>query len=410
MAYKAGTAALLTLAVMVLAASPVRADDNGGNVIKIGVLSDMSGPYAADDGEGDVVGAKLAVEDMGGEVIGKPIQVISADTLNKPDVGSAIARKWYDTEGVDVIAGGSTSAVGLAIQAVAQEKHRIFLITDPGSTAFTGKACSPYGFHFSYDTYALANGTARAMVKRGGNTWFFITVDYAFGHALEHDAAKLVEAAGGKVLGQVRYPLGATDFGSYLLQAQASKAKVIGLANAGADTVNAIKQAAEFGIIKGGQQIAGLLILIPDVESLGLEAAQGLFLTTSFYWDLNDETRAWTKRFQAAYRGKAPPTMTQAGTYSAVLHYLKAVKAAGTTDADKVAAKMRMTPVNDMYNHNVMIRPDGRVLATMYLAQVKSPKDSKYNHDDFKILDSLPGAEAFQPMDQGGCSLAKKAE
>jgi branched-chain amino acid transport system substrate-binding protein len=387
----------------------VGAQGADGKVLKIGVLSDMTGPYAADDGPGDVVGAKLAVEDMGGRVLGMPIEVLSADTLNKPDVGSAIARKWYD-EGVTAIAGGSTSAVGLAIQAVARDKKRIFLITDPGSTAFTGKACSPYGFHFSYDTYALSNGTARAMMKRGGDTWFFLTVDYAFGHALEKDASQLIEAAGGKVLGHVRFPLGSPDFSSYLLQAQASKAKVIGLASAGADTINSIKQAAEFGIVKGGQQLAAFLILIPDIQPLGLETAQGLVLTTSFYWDLNDKTRAWAKRFAKALPGGAPPSMTQAGSYSAVLHYLKAVKAAGTTDADKVAAEMRARPVDDMYNDGVKVRPDGRVLVKMYLAQVKSPKESKYEHDYFQILDSTPGAEAFRPMNESECAMIKDAK
>jgi branched-chain amino acid transport system substrate-binding protein len=331
--------------------------------------------------------------------------VISADTQNKPDVASTLARKWLDDEHVDVLVGGSSSAAGLAIQEVAREKQHIFLITDSASSDFTGKACSPFGIQFSYDTYALSNGTARAMVKQGGDTWFFLTVDYAFGYALERDATKFVEAAGGKVLGDVRHPLNASDFSSYLLQAQASKAKVIGLANASTDTVNAIKQASEFGIAEGGQKLAALLIFITDIESLGLKAAHGLVLTDSFYWDLNDKTRAWSKRFMALH-GKVP-TMTQAGAYSAVLHYLQAVKAAGTKDPKTVAAKMKATPVNDMNNNNVEIRPDGRVLHTMYLMQVKSPAESKYPHDDYTVLQTIPGAEAYRPMSEGGCPLVK---
>jgi branched-chain amino acid transport system substrate-binding protein len=391
---------IVIAAALALAAATAHAD-----TLKIGVLTDMSGPYADVVGEGTVVATKLAVEDLGGKVLGMPIEVISADTQNKPDVASTLARKWLDDEHVDVLVGGSSSAAGLAIQEVAREKQHIFLITDSASSDFTGKACSPFGIQFSYDTYALSNGTARAMVKQGGDTWFFLTVDYAFGYALERDATKFVEAAGGKVLGDVRHPLNASDFSSYLLQAQASKAKVIGLANASTDTVNAIKQASEFGIAEGGQKLAALLIFITDIESLGLKAAHGLVLTDSFYWDLNDKTRAWSKRFMALH-GKVP-TMTQAGAYSAVLHYLQAVKAAGTKDPKTVAAKMKATPVNDMNNNNVEIRPDGRVLHTMYLMQVKSPAESKYPHDDYTVLQTIPGAEAYRPMSEGGCPLVK---
>jgi branched-chain amino acid transport system substrate-binding protein len=392
---------MMMAAALALAAGTAHAD-----ALKIGVLTDMSGPYADVVGEGTVVATKLAVEDMGGKVLGMPIEVISADTQNKPDVASTLARKWLDDEHVDVLVGGSSSAAGLAIQEVAREKQHIFLITDSASSDFTGKACSPFGIQFSYDTYALSNGTARAMVKQGGDTWFFLTVDYAFGYALERDATKFVEAAGGKVLGDVRHPLNASDFSSYLLQAQASKAKVIGLANASTDTVNAIKQASEFGIAEGGQKLAALLIFITDIESLGLKAAHGLVLTDSFYWDLNDKTRAWSKRFMAMH-GKVP-TMTQAGAYSAVLHYLQAVKAAGTKDAKTVVAKMKATPVNDMNNNNVEIRPDGRVLHTMYLMQVKSPAESKYPHDVYTVLQTIPGAEAYRPMSEGGCPLVKQ--
>ncbi|HUJ98535.1 MAG TPA: ABC transporter substrate-binding protein [Stellaceae bacterium] len=392
---------MVIAAALALAAGTAHAD-----TLKIGVLTDMSGPYADVVGEGTVVATKLAVEDMGGKVLGMPIEVISADTQNKPDVASTLARKWLDDEHVDVLVGGSSSAAGLAIQEVAREKQHIFLITDSASSDFTGKACSPFGIQFSYDTYALSNGTARAMVKEGGDTWFFLTVDYAFGYALERDATKFVEAAGGKVLGDVRHPLNASDFSSYLLQAQASKAKVIGLANASTDTVNAIKQASEFGIAEGGQKLAALLIFITDIESLGLKAAHGLVLTDSFYWDLNDKTRAWSKRFMALH-GKVP-TMTQAGAYSAVLHYLQAVKAAGSKDPKTVAAKMKATPVNDMNNNNVEIRPDGRVLHTMYLMQVKSPAESKYPHDVYTVLQTIPGAEAYRPMSEGGCPLVKQ--
>lgn len=392
-----GLRAAIVTAIM-LAAGIAKADG-----LKIGVLSDFSGPYADVLGEGSVAAAKLAVEDMGGKVLGMPIEIIQADTQNKPDIASAIARKWYENEGVDVIIGGSSSAAGLAIQEVAREKQHVFLITDSASSDFTGKACSPFGIHFSYDTYALSNGTALAMVKQGGKSWFFLTVDYAFGYALERDAAKFVQAAGGTVLGVVRHPLNANDFSSYLLQAQQSKANVIGLADASTDTVNAIKAASEFGIVEGGQKLAALLMHITDVEALGLKAAHGLVLTESFYWDLNDQTRAWTKRFMALHN--KPPTMTQAGAYAAVLHYLKAVKELGGKEAKSVVAKMKAMPVNDMYNDNVQIRPDGRVLHAMYLMQVKAPAESKYPHDDYIVLAKTPGAEAYRPMSEGGCPM-----
>jgi branched-chain amino acid transport system substrate-binding protein len=400
----------ITLAVtaVLMATVVANAQESRDDALKIGVMSDMNGPLADYDGEGDVIGVKLAVEDFGGKVLGRAIQVLSADTLNKPDVGSALARKWYEREGVEAIVGGSTSAVGLAIQSISREKRRIFLITDPGSSSFTGAACSTYGFHFSYDTYALSNGTARAVLNQGKKTWFFLTVDYAFGHTLEQEASALVEASGGRVLGHARFPLGTNDFASFLLQAQASKADVVAFASAGADTVNALKQAAEFGLPQGGQQLAGLLVLLPDIESLGLKAAQGLVVTESFYWDINDKTRAWTKRFQAAFKGKFP-TMTQAGAYSAALHYLKAVEAAGSTDADKVAAKMRELPVNDFYNDNVTIRADGRTLVTMYLAQVKTPAESQSAHDVYKILGTIAGKDAFRPLSESQCPLVRDA-
>jgi branched-chain amino acid transport system substrate-binding protein len=378
-----------------------------GDVIRIGILNDQSGPYADVGGKGSVIAAKLAVEEFGGKLLGKRIEVIAADHQNKPDIASAIARQWIDTESVDVIADGAGSSAGLAIQQVTRDSGRIFIISAPASSDFTGKACSPTGFHFTYDTYALANGTAKALVKQGGDTWFFITADYAFGHALERDTSAFVVAGGGKVLGSVKVPLNTNDFSSALLQAQASKAKVIGLANAGTDTINAIKQSAEFGIVRGGQRLAGLLVFITDVQALGLQTAQGLVITNSFYWDLTDKTRAWTQRYMAQSGGRVP-TMIHAGTYSGVLHYLRAAKAANSTDPKVIAAKMHEMPINDMYNDDVRIRPDGRVLHKMFLMQVKSPAESKVKYDDYKLLAETPGDQAFRPMEEGQCPYLKK--
>jgi branched-chain amino acid transport system substrate-binding protein len=378
-----------------------------GDVIRIGILNDQSGPYADVGGKGSVVAAKLAVEEFGGELLGKRIEVIAGDHQNKPDIASGIARRWIDTENVDVIADGAASSASLAIQQVTRDNGRIFIASGPASSDFTGKACSPTGFHFTYDTYALANGTARAMVKQGGDTWFFITADYAFGHALERDTSAFVVAGGGKVLGAVKHPINTSDLSSQLLQAQASKAKVIGLANAGADTINSIKQAAEFGIVREGQRLAGLLVFITDVQALGLQTAQGLVITNSFYWDLNDRTRAWTQRYMAQNDGRVP-TMIHAGTYSGVLHYLRAAKAANSTDPKVIAAKMHEMPVNDMYNDNIRIRPDGRVLHTMFLMQVKSPAESKTKYDYYKVLAETPGDQAFRPMEEGQCPYLKK--
>jgi len=378
-----------------------------GDVIRIGILNDQSGPYADVGGKGSVIAAKLAVEEFGGKLLGKRIEVIAADHQNKPDIASAIARQWIDTESVDVIADGAGSSAGLAIQQVTRDSGRIFIISAPASSDFTGKACSPTGFHFTYDTYALANGTAKALVKQGGDTWFFITADYAFGHALERDTSAFVVAGGGKVLGSVKVPLNTNDFSSALLQAQVSKAKVIGLANAGTDTINAIKQSAEFGIVRGGQRLAGLLVFITDVQALGLQTAQGLVITNSFYWDLTDKTRAWTQRYMAQSDGRVP-TMIHAGTYSGVLHYLRAAKAANSTDPKVIAAKMHEMPINDMYNDDVRIRPDGRVLHKMFLMQVKSPAESKVKYDDYKILAETPGDQAFRPMEEGHCPYLEK--
>ena len=402
---KSGLGIMSAVALTVMAT--VTHAQGTGDVIRIGILNDQSGPYADVGGKGSVIAAKLAVEEFGGKLLGKRIEVIAADHQNKPDIASAIARQWIDTESVDVIADGAGSSAGLAIQQVTRDSGRIFIISAPASSDFTGKACSPTGFHFTYDTYALANGTAKALVKQGGDTWFFITADYAFGHALERDTSAFVVAGGGKVLGSVKVPLNTNDFSSALLQAQASKAKVIGLANAGTDTINAIKQSAEFGIVRGGQRLAGLLVFITDVQALGLQTAQGLVITNSFYWDLTDRTRAWTQRYMAQSDGRVP-TMIHAGTYSGVLHYLRAAKAANSTDPKVIAAKMHEMPINDMYNDDVRIRPDGRVLHKMFLMQVKSPAESKVKYDDYKLLAETPGDQAFRPMEEGHCPYLEK--
>jgi len=379
-----------------------------GNVVRIGVLNDQSGLYADTGGQGSVRAAKMAVGDFGGKVLGQPIEVIFADDQNQPDVGAAIARRWIDAEGVDTIVDVTPSSVALAVQAITKEKNRVLLMSSPASSDLTGKYCSPVGIHWTYDTYALAHGTGGALVKQGGDTWFFITADYAFGHALERDTSEAVIAAGGKVLGSVNAPFPSSDFSSFLLQAQASKAKVIGLANAGGDTINAIKQAAEFGIVAGGQRLAGLLVFITDVHSLGLQTAQGLVITTPYYWDMNDETRAFAKRFMSFPESKGvPPTFLQAGVYTEVMHYLRAIQAAGTDEATAVVAKMREIPINDFMVKNGSIRIDGRVMRDMYLAQVKSPGESKYPFDYYKILATIPREQAFRPLKDGGCYLVK---
>jgi branched-chain amino acid transport system substrate-binding protein len=378
------------------------------DVIKIGVLDDMSGPYADIQGPGDVVAVKMAVEDFGGNVNGKPIEVISGDLQNKADVGSAIARRWYDVEKVDAILGLGNSAVAIAVQGISQEKNKVAITTAAGTTALTGKSCSPNGIHWVYDTYALAKGTATAMMKQGGaDSWFFLTTDYAFGHALEQDTSSVVKKNGGTVIGSVRAPLNTSDFSSFLLQAQSSKAQVIGLANAGADAVNTIKAASEFGIVTGGQKLAGLLVLITDIRSLGLSAAQGLLFTEAYYWDQNDETRAFAKRFAERHGGK-PPTMFQAGIYSAAMHYLKAVKAGGTDEALPVIAQMKKIPVNDFMTKNGTIREDGRMMRDMYLLQAKKPSESKSTWDLMKVVATIPADDAFRPLSESECRLVKK--
>ncbi|MBK8176883.1 MAG: ABC transporter substrate-binding protein [Rhodospirillales bacterium] len=378
-----------------------------GDVVKLGVLNDQSGVYADLAGPGSVVAAKMAVEDFGGKVLGKPIEVIFADHQNKPDVATPIVNQWIDVDNVDAIVDVPTSSVALAVQEITKNKNRIHLNSTAGTSDLTGKACSPTGIHWTYDTYALANSTGKALTKDGGDTWYFIVADYAFGHALEKDTSAAVESAGGKVLGAVNAPFPNQDFSSFLLQAQSSGAKVIGLANAGGDMINAIKQAHEFGITDAGQRLAGLLVFISDINSLGLETTKGLVLTTGFYWDRNDETRAWSKRFAERNEGRMP-TMVQAGVYSAVAHYLKAIAAAGTDEAKAVMAKMREIPVNDFFAKNGRVRADGRMVHDMYLVQVKTPAESKYPWDYYKILRVVPGDEAYRPMDQGNCPLVAK--
>ncbi len=394
---------LAAVGCLVAAAAQAQISDD---VVKIGVLTDMSSLYADIGGKGSVVAAEMAVKDFGGKVAGKPIEVVSADHLNKPDVGANIARQWIDQDHVDAIVDVPTSSVALAVQDVTKEKDRVFLISGAASSDLTGKSCSPTGVHWTYDTYALAHGTGSALVKQGGDTWFFITADYAFGHALERDTSAVVKAAGGKVLGAVRAPLNTPDFSSFLLQAQASKAKIIGLANAGGDTINSIKQGAEFGIVQGGQRFAGLLVFISDVHSLGLQTAQGLVLTSAFYWDQNDATRAWAKRFMA--ETNKVPTMVQAGVYGAVTHYLKAIAAAKTDEGKAVVAKMREIPINDFMTHNGKLREDGRVMRDIYLFQVKSPAESKYPYDYYKQLAVIPADQAFRPLSESECPLVKK--
>jgi branched-chain amino acid transport system substrate-binding protein len=376
-----------------------------GGPVKIGVLNDMSSLYADIGGKGSVEAAKMAAEDAG-PVLGKPVEVVFADHQNKPDVGSSIAGQWYDQDGVDVITDVPTSSVALGVTEVSRAKKKLALFVGPASSDLTGPKCNAYAASWVYDTYALAHVTGGAVVKSGGDTWFFMTADYAFGHALERDTAAVVTESGGKVLGSVKIPLNNSDFSSFLLQAQASKAKIIGLANAGGDTINSIKQGAEFGIVEGGQKFAGLLIFTTDVHSLGLKTAQGLQLTAPFYHDMNDETRAFSKRFEQ--RVGRPPTFTQAGVYSAMHHYLEAIKAIGTKEPLKVMEKMRATPINDFMTKNGVLREDGRVIRDMYLFEVKKPSESKGEWDLLKLLQTVPGDQAFRPIDKGDCPLVKK--
>ena len=394
--------AAVALAVCAMGAQAQVSD----GVIKIGVLNDQSSLYADLTGTGSVVAARMAVEDFGAAKKGMKVEILSADHQNKPDVGSAVARQWYDVDKVDVIVDVPNSGVALAVNQITRDKAKAFIVSGAATSDLTGKACSPNTIHWTYDTWMLANGTGNAIVKTGGNSWFFLTADYAFGHALERDTEQVVLKSGGKVLGKVRHPLNSQDFSSFLLQAQSSKAKIIGLANAGGDTTNAIKQAAEFGIVKGGQNLAGLLVFLTDVHGLGLNNAQGLIFTETFYWDYNEQTRAFGKRFAQNNRG-IHPTMIHAGVYAGVLHYLKAVEALKSDDGGKVIAKMKETPTDDPLFGKGRIRADGRKLHDAYLVEVKKPAESKYPWDYYKIRATIPANEAFRPEKEGGCNLVK---
>ncbi len=394
------TATLAGLAAMLMAGSAMAVD------VKLGVLNDRSGIYADLSGEGSVVAARMAIEDFDAAAKGINVEVISADHQNKPDVASTIARQWYDEEGVDVIVDVPTSSAALAVNEITREKGKIFLNSGAASTDLTGAQCAPGTAHWTYDTYALANGTGKAMVDNGYQNWYFLTADYAFGHSLEENTAAVVEASGGSVVGSVRHPFPGTDFSSFLLQAQASGADVIGLANAGGDTVNSIKQAAEFGITQAGQALAGLLIFITDVHALGLETAQGLVLTEAFYWDLNDDTRAWSARFSEEMGG-SKPTMVHAGVYSAVTHYLKGVEASGDKATEGVMDWMKSNPSSDQVFGEGELRADGRHIHDMYLFQVKSPAESTGDWDYYKLLATIPSEIAFRPLEDGGCALVE---
>ena len=397
---------LLGLAVAVALGAGVAQAQISDNVVKIGILTDMSSLYTDLAGAGSVAAAHMAVEDSGIEKRGYKVEYVSADHQNKPDIGSNVARQWYDVDKVDVIVDVPNSGVALAVNQLTRDKGKVFLASGPASSDLTGKACSPNTVHWAYDTWMLANGTGSAIVKSGGDSWFFITADYAFGLALERDTEAVVLKNGGKVLGKVRAPLNTQDFSSFLLQAQASKAKIVGLANAGGDTTNSIKQAGEFGIVKGGQNLAGLLVFLTDIHALGLPTAQGLIITNTFYWDMNDQTRAFAKRFAERDKG-IHPTMIHAGVYAAVLHYLKAVEALKSDDGTKVVAKMKELPTDDPLFGKGTIRVDGRKIHPAYLMEVKKPSESKGAWDYYKVRSTIPADQAFRPLNAGECPLVK---
>jgi branched-chain amino acid transport system substrate-binding protein len=389
-----------------IAAGLVLAAPASAQGVKIGILNDQSGVYADYGGKYSVEAAKMAIEDFGGTVLGQKIELISADHQNKPDLGVSIARRWYDVEGVDMITELTTSSVALAVHELSKAQKKIDIVVGAATSRLTGDACQPYGFHWAYDTHALAVGTGGALTEAGGDSWFFLTADYAFGYALEEDTTAVVKAKGGKVLGSVRHPLNSSDFSSFLLQAQSSKAKIVGLANAGLDTTNSIKQAAEFGIVAGGQKLAGLLLTLAEVHGLGLQAAQGLVLTEGFYWDRNDQSRAFSERFLK--RTGRMPNMIQAGTYSATLQYLKAVKAAGAKDSDAVARKLKELPVDDMFAQGGKVLANGRMVHDLYLFEVKKPSESKKPWDYYKMLATVPGDKAFPTAAESGCPLTRE--
>ena len=386
-------------------AAAAHAEISGG-IVKLGVLTDETGVLSTPSGEGSIEATRMAVEDFGGKAAGKPIEIIHADHQNKTDIGAAIARRWIDVDGVDAIIDVPNSAIVLAVQEIAKEKNRVLLVSTAATADLTGKACSPVGVHWTWDTHAVAASAAKAIVLQGGDSWFFLTADYAFGHAMQRDATRFIEASGGKVIGSVRHPLGTADFASFLLQAQSSRAKIVGIVNGGSDMTNSIKQAAEFGIARGGQRLAAISAVITDVHAVGLADAQGLLLAESFYWDRTEESRQWSKRFFA--RRGAMPTQMQAGVYSAVMHYLKAVDALGSDEAKAVVAKMRDMPIHDFFADSGLLRADGRMVHDMYLVEVKKPEESHYPWDYYKILKTIPGEEAFRPMSEGGCPLLAK--
>lgn len=398
--------ALCAVGVTAFGSAALAAEGASNDSVKIGVLSDMSGVYKAIEGPGAVVAAQMAVEDFGGSVLGHEIEVVSADHQNKADVASSIARRWIDRDNVDMLVGMDNSAVGLAVQGLASAKNTITINTGAGSVELTESQCSPYGIHYVYDTYALPVGTATAMVKNGGKSWFFITADYAFGHSLRDNTARVVKEMGGEVLGSVEAPLSTTDFSSYLLQASSSGADVIGLANAGGDTVNSIKQANAFGIVQRGQKLAGMLVFLTDVKALGLDTAKGLQFTTAFYWDRNEASRKWSQRFFDEHG--AMPTMVQAGVYSAVMHYLEAVKAAGTDDSKTVRAELGEMELNDFFVQNGKIEANGLMSHDMYLAKVKTPEESESDWDLLEIISTIPAEKAYIPISESSCSLVQQ--
>lgn len=403
---------LSTIALAVLSASIIGLNPGSamaqftGDSVKIGVIVDKTGVYSGIGGPGGVAAVKMAIDDFGGKVSGKPIEMVSADYQNKVDIAVARASEWVDRDHVDMIIESTDSSAAIALQKLGAIKKKVMLFAGSASTVLTNQECSPYGVHYVYDTYALATGTGRAIVESGGDTWFFLTADYAFGKSMEKDTSQVVNEMGGRVLGSIKHPLNASDFSSFLLQAQASKAKIIGFANAGRDTQNAVRGAVEFGLTKGDQKLATLLIFDTDLKGMGLPLAQGLLFTTGFYWDMNNETRAWSKRFYALQQKM--PTMVQAGMYSATMHYLNAVQAAGTDNAEVVMKKMKATEINDFFAKKGRIREDGLMVHDMYLAEAKKPSESKSDWDLMKIVKTIPGDQAYQPMSEGSCALVKK--
>ncbi|PKB22934.1 ABC transporter substrate-binding protein [Janthinobacterium sp. 64] len=401
---KRNAIAIATATLCALGFSAAAHAQVSGDTIKIGFISDMSGVYSDVDGLGGAEAIKMAIADAGVVLAGKKVEFISADHQNKADIAASKAREWFDQQGVDMLIGGTNSGASLAMAKVAAEKKKIFIAIGAGSSRLTNEECTPYTVHYAYDTVALARGTGGTIVKQGGKNWYFMTADYAFGHSLEKDTAEVVKAAGGKVLGSVKHPLGASDFSSFLLQAQSSKPQILGLANAGGDAINSIKAANEFGLTKS-MKLAGLLIFINDIHSLGLNLTQGMYLTDGWYWDLNPETRAWSKRYFA--KMKKEPSMLQAADYSAAANYLKAVKAIGTDDTEKVMAYLKKTKINDMFTQNGEVRPDGRMVHDMYLMEVKKPSESKYPWDYYKVVATVPGAQAYVTKAESKCSLWK---